>query len=65
MVTEVKREWLTVREFVERHPNFSKNFLYELCSQKKILSLKAGGKVLIASDALELLAQGQNDAEAR
>ena len=55
-----EREWVSVREFADRH-RLSRNYLYELAKAGRILSLKLGGKVLIASDALDVLAEGRAD----
>ena len=48
--------WETVRQFQQRNPNLSVNFIYSLCAQGELRSIKVRGKVLVASDALERLA---------
>ena len=61
MAMTSEREWLSVKEFAERNPRLSRNFVYELCKAKKLKSIKAGGKVLVASDALDALAQERSE----
>ena len=58
-MTTTGKEWLTVKEFHQEHPYLKLNFLYELAATKRLCSFKVGGKVLIASDALEQLAEDQ------
>ena len=58
MVIQDEREWLTVLEFRERH-RLSKNLVYEQIREGKIQSIKVGGKILVASDALDQLAAQQ------
>ena len=50
------REWLTVNEFKKRHPNLGKTLIYEAVRSGSLRSLKLGGKILIASDSLDELA---------
>ena len=58
MAIQDEREWLTVLEFRERH-RLSKNLVYEQIREGKIQSTKVGGKILVASDALDQLAAQQ------
>ena len=58
MAIQDEREWLTVLEFRERH-RLSKNLVYEQIREGKIQSIKVGGKILVASDALDQLAAQQ------
>ena len=58
MAIQDEREWLTVLEFRERHC-LSKNLVYEQIREGKIQSIKVGGKILVASDALDQLAAQQ------
>ena len=51
-------EWEPVKKFAERY-GFSSNFVYGLVQKKKIRSLKVGGRVLVAANALDLLADGE------
>ena len=52
------REWLRVPAFRRHHPEFgSSNFIYRMAHEGKLLSIKVGGRVLIASDALDILAE--------
>ena len=58
MTTTRHREWLPVREWKKRHPYFGAvNFIYEKSRDGTLLSIKVGGRVLIASDALDILAE--------
>ena len=50
-----EREWLTVEEFRRRH-NLGRNLVYEAVRERRIRSLRLKGKILIASDALDDLA---------
>ena len=59
MTTIAEREWLTVKQFAERNPSLTRGFVYELCSEGKLHSIKVRGKVLVASDALELIASSK------
>ena len=49
------REWLSVPEWRDRHPHIGKNKVYESVHDGTLLSLRLGSKILIASDALEVL----------
>ena len=51
-----KREWLTVPEWRSRHPFLGKNKVYLAVRDGTLMSVKIGGKILIASDALDELA---------
>ena len=55
MVTTSEREWLTVEEFRRRH-NLGKNLVYDAVRDGRLVSARLGGKILIASDALDQLA---------
>ena len=46
-----------MKAFAERH-SLGRNFVYELCAQGKLRAIKVGGKWLVASDALDLIAAG-------
>jgi len=50
-----KREWLSVPEWRKRHPQIGKNKVYESVRNGTLLSLRLGSKILVASDALEVL----------
>ena len=50
-----KREWLSVPEWRKMHPQIGKNKVYESVRNGTLLSLRLGSKILIASDALEVL----------
>ena len=49
------REWLSVPEWRQRHPQIGKNKVYELVRDGTLKSLRLGGKILVASDALDIL----------
>ena len=55
-----KRRWLTVVEFAAAH-GLSRNLVYEQAKLGQLLSCKVGGKVLVASGALDQLAEGRAD----
>ena len=62
MTTE-NREWLSVKEWLSRNPHFGRlNFVYEKVADLTLKSIKVGAKILIASDALELIA-AETDSE--
>ena len=55
-----ERDWITVQAFHQQHPHTgSRNHLYNLCATGVLRHVRLGGKILIASDALELLAETQ------
>lgn len=61
IVSEMERQWLPVKRWQSLHPYFGAvNFVYEQVRKNVLLHIKVGGKVLIASDALEVLAEQQN-----
>ena len=58
------REWLQVKAFHARHPEAGTlNFIYQMVKAGDLLSVKLGGRVLIASDALNILAEQQRGAD--
>ena len=66
MVTEPKeqqeREWLPVGEFIRRNPLVGRlNFVYDACRRGDLKSIRVGGKILIASDALDQLLEASGD----
>tara|TARA_Y100000588_G_scaffold374143_1_gene448864 strand:- start:1176 stop:1454 length:279 start_codon:yes stop_codon:yes gene_type:complete len=50
------REWLTVPEWMDRHPHIGKGKVYESVRNGTLLSIRLGTKILVASDALDVLA---------
>jgi hypothetical protein len=56
MDTTEERSWLTVKEFMKQH-KLGKNLVYEAVRQRRLKSCRLMGKILIASDALDLLAE--------
>ena len=65
MTTE-NREWLPVKEWLSRNPHFGRlNFVYEKVADQTLKSIKVGAKILIASDALELIAAETDSEEGR
>jgi hypothetical protein len=54
------REWLTVRTFHQRYPEAGAlNFIYEKARSGELLSIRLGARILIASDALDLLLESK------
>ena len=65
MTTE-NREWLPVKEWLSRNPHFGRlNFVYEKVADQTLKSIKVGTKILIASDALDLIAAETDSEEGR
>ena len=59
--TETRR-WMPVSEFRREHPEVGgKNHVYGMIDKGVLKSIKLGGKILVASDALDLLADGLNN----
>ena len=57
MVEKLQREWLPVSEWRKRHQyRFGRGFVYEQARLGNLLSIRVSGKVLIAADALDELA---------
>ena len=54
-----EREYLTVKQFRERHPNLGTNLLYDQIRAGEIPSIRLGGKILIPSDAFDRLVEKQ------
>ena len=50
-----EREWLSVKQFKAKHPNLGTNLIYRGCETGELASIRIGGRILIASDALDLL----------
>lgn len=60
VATEISgRRWLSVGQWLKENPGFSKNFVYESARDGRLISIKVGGKVLVASDALDTLFKNQ------
>ena len=59
MATEAasSREWLTVPEWRRHHPYLGKNKVYKAIGDGTLKSIRIGGKILVASDALDVLAR--------
>ena len=55
------REWLTVPEWRRRHPYLGKNKVYKAVGDGTLKSIRIGGKILVASDALDVLAVDRLD----
>ena len=55
MSTAEQREWLTIKEFRSRFPQFGVNLTYDAVRRGELPSIKVGGKILIPSDALDIL----------
>ena len=54
-----RREWLTVPEWRRRHPYLGKNKVYKAVGDGTLKSVRIHGKILVASDALDALADRQ------
>ena len=53
-------KWVPVPEWVRKHPEAGQaNHVYEMCRKGVLRSVRVGGKILIAEDALEQLADEQ------
>ena len=52
MSTATQREWLTIKEFRKRFPQFGANLTYEAVRRGELPSIKVLGKILVPSDAL-------------
>ena len=53
-----QRTWMRVRAWRLNNPDFgSINFIYKMAQEGKLLSIKVGSRVLIASDALDFIAE--------
>ena len=61
MTVQQDSRWEPVKKFAERY-GFSPNFVYGLVQKKKIRSIKVGGRVLVAANVLDLLADGETAA---
>ena len=62
MATTTETRWLPVLKFHKLHPEAGAlNYLYELCRQGVLRSCRLGktGKILIAENALDILAEEQ------
>ena len=50
-----EREWLPVKEFKKtKAPHLRINSIYRGCETGELASIRIGGRILIASDALDL-----------
>ena len=53
-----ERQWLPVKEFKKtKAPYLGINSIYRGCETGELTSIRIGGRILIASDALDLLSQ--------
>ena len=50
------RQWITVSEWRKRYPYLGKNKVYKAVGDGTLKSVRIGGKILVASDALDVLA---------
>ena len=61
---DTDREWLSVREFRRRKaPHLGINLIYRSCGTGELDSIRIGGRILVASDALDRIAEGQREAD--
>ena len=50
-----ERKWLPVKEFKKtKAPHLGINSIYRVCETGELVSIRTGGRILIASDALDL-----------
>ena len=60
MNNEFARKWQPVPEWMRDHPEAgTKNKVYREIGKGTLRSIKLGGRILVASDALDLLAEAQ------
>ena len=48
-------QWLTLRAFLEEHPEVSRNLVYREAKRGHLPSIQVGSKLLIRRDAFDLL----------
>ncbi|MCH8911010.1 MAG: hypothetical protein IH867_09780 [Chloroflexi bacterium] len=57
MNTETK--WLRTHEFLEENPQMGRNTLFALARSGDLITVRVGRRLLIRSDALDVLAKAQ------
>ena len=57
------RKWFTVAEFRRIYPQIGRTLVYESIRNRRLPSVKIGGKILIPSDALDRLLEEQNETD--
>lgn len=61
-MTDTKTEWISVKEFKKRNPEaISQNTIYEQAAMGNLKSIRIGGKILVASDALDMLYEERSE----
>jgi excisionase family DNA binding protein len=56
------REWLTVKQFLKRYEGkVSRSTVYDRVRDRSLPSVKLGRKILIPSDALDQILEGDSD----
>jgi hypothetical protein len=48
-------QWISVKEFQARNPGLGLNLIYRSCKNGDLPSIRIGSKVMIRSDALDLM----------
>jgi len=64
-MSEEPIEWLTTREFSQRHRNISAWLIGEMVRQQKLPHVRVGRRILIPDDALAQLAESQQQKRAQ
>ena len=59
MTTETK--WLRTHEFLEENPQMGRNTLFALARSGDLITVRVGRRLLVRSDALDVLAQAQQE----
>ena len=56
-----ERKWLSVKKFKKTEaPELGINLIYRGCETGELLSIRIGGRILIASDALDLRTEAKS-----
>ena len=59
MTTETK--WLRTHEFLAENPQIGRNTLFTLAQKGDLITVRVGRRLLVRSDALDVLAQAQQE----
>jgi hypothetical protein len=60
-MSELRVEWLTIREFSQRHPGISIWLIGELVRRQQLPHVRLGRRILLPENALSLLAESQQE----
>jgi hypothetical protein len=58
-MSEAPAEWLSIREFHQRHPGISIWLIGELVRRQQLPHVRLGRRILLPENALSQLAEGQ------